>query len=1245
MWEPGGGQPVNPNLAFTVDSVAGARSARVESSKPTVPGYELLSELGRGGMGVVYKAVHTKLRRVVALKMVLAGAHASSEQLARFATEAEAVAALQHANIVQIYEIGEQNGLPFFSLEFVDGQPLDKRLAGKPHAAREAAKLLEPIARAMHFAHERGIVHRDLKPANVLLTGDGVPKITDFGLAKKLESDSSQTKSGALMGTPSYMAPEQARGQTNQAGPPADIHAMGAMLYEMLVGRPPYLGATPMETMMQVTHSEPVSPRKLMPSLSRDIETICLKCLQKEPAGRYPTSGELADDLKRFLAGEPIQARPVSAPERAWRWCRRNPRIAGLSAAVFLLLTTASVALGKLAVDASQQRQVSEETRKLAGLRLEQATNAISTGDARRAMDLLRGRDARLGMARDLADVLQEWETLQNQVEAYAEFKRLLAEAHFAALSGDRNDQLDAREMLQDLLQLRAEIRDGTSRGAAGLPPLNAEQSRLFREYEFEAFLLAEFTEYNLFAESDDVEERTEALERAMSWLNEAEQILPDTRTLYVQRASVWGLLGKPEAGRADLERAKSAEPSSAVDHFWHGLAEFMRANGARADGQTAEATGYYRSAVAEYAAVLRLNPRDFWGYVQWAGCHLELGEFADAVIGTTAAIEIDPDHAMAYVNRAIAQLKLGKFEDAQADLEAALAIDSDCAEAYYNRALAEIHLKGEEAALNDLNRAIESKGTFHDARLKRAEIFRDMKRNDDALADYAHLVENSRDPTQDRLRRASFLRELGRFDEAEADYDAVLLRDPTNRTALWSRSGLWADQNRPEDAVTDLDQILRDHPDDVESLSRRAELNRRLKRNVPALADFTQLVERSHDLVANYRRRADVYRELGRVDEAIADYGEVVKLKPNDADAWFQRAALEFNNGRHAAARDDATHVIELAPMAPQPYQIRAIANLATFKEFDLSLADWRKLIELNPKDAMAHYYAGAIEMGRRSYAPALAMFDRAIELVPDYTDAHWARSQTLLFQERHDEALAEINLLVENLAANRPAAVNSRGDIYRAMGKLDEAVADYRTFFRRRPDEPDGEYLQAAISASASLAMVLDRQGKSDEARTCYDDLVAANPGAAAPLLERAQDRRQAGRFDLALADCDAAAELEAKSVLPALARASIVAAKGDHVAAVAEAENLLAGAPAGDGHVLWAAARVWSLASAAAEREGNGAASVAYAGRAADLLADALGRGFHDLRYPEHNRLPLDPALAPVRRHPRVQELLGE
>jgi len=323
---------------------------RCDRIGPDLPGYVIFKVIGRGGMGVVYQATQIGLDRVVALKMVLAGAHASPEQLARFSVESQAVAQLQHPGIVQISEVGEHKGLPYFSLEFVGGGSLANKIGGKPQPAREAAGMVRELALAVGEAHRRNIIHRDLKPSNVLLTPEGRPKITDFGLAKRLDADSQQTQSGAVMGTPSYMAPEQAWGQTRQIGPKSDLYSLGAILYEMLVGRPPFQGASTLETLELARTQEPVPPIRLQPKIPVDLETICLKCLQKDPAKRYGDASALADDLQRFLEGRPILARPVGAVERLTRWCRRNPKVAALAGTVAVLLATVTAVSSYAAV-------------------------------------------------------------------------------------------------------------------------------------------------------------------------------------------------------------------------------------------------------------------------------------------------------------------------------------------------------------------------------------------------------------------------------------------------------------------------------------------------------------------------------------------------------------------------------------------------------------------------------------------------------------------------------------------------------------------------------------------------------------------------------------------------------------------------------------------------------------------------------------------------------------------------------
>jgi WD40 repeat protein/serine/threonine protein kinase len=433
-----------------------ASSTRLEGSvqragrpaPPLIPGYDIKTELGHGGMAVVYQARQLALGRVVALKLMRDG-HSSLDARARFRREAEAVAQLQHPNIVQIHEIGEYQGCPFLALEFVSGGSLARRLQGKPLPGDDAAQIALALARAMAYAHDRGIVHRDLKPANILLAvGSGqwavgskaeevrgqqsevseeagsllptvhcplptVPKITDFGLAKRLDHASNQTQSGAILGTPSYMAPEQAEGKGRQAGPLADVYGLGAILYEMLTGRPPFRAETPLHTLQQVLHDEPVTPSRLQPKVPRDLQTICLKCLQKDPRNRYASAAALALDLERFLAGKSILARPASQAEHLWRWGRRNPVVAGLLATVALsLLTVAGVATFmavRIAGARHAEALVAEENRKqLVRLLVDKGTALMQDGDVLGALPWLT-EAFRLDVGNPERDQMHRW--------------------------------------------------------------------------------------------------------------------------------------------------------------------------------------------------------------------------------------------------------------------------------------------------------------------------------------------------------------------------------------------------------------------------------------------------------------------------------------------------------------------------------------------------------------------------------------------------------------------------------------------------------------------------------------------------------------------------------------------------------------------------------------------------------------------------------------------------------------------
>ncbi|HYV37768.1 MAG TPA: tetratricopeptide repeat protein, partial [Gemmataceae bacterium] len=969
----------------------------------------------------------------------------------------------------------------------------------------------------------------DLKPTNVLLTRDGLPKITDFGLAKRLEGNSSQTKSGTLMGSPSYMSPEQARGDTQEVGTLSDLYSLGAVLYELLTGRPPFVGPTVLETIMMVRHQEPVPPTRLQPSCPRDLETISLKCLQKEPSKRYASCEALADDLHRFLAGEAIKARPVSWLEHGWRWWRRNPRVASLSACVVVLLLAVIVSLGVMASRMSREREAIAKTREIANERLQQATTRIAAGNYQQVKDILQWSDPLLSHD-DLADVRLSLQTLGAQVDVYAEFHKLLDSARFACRFGSRRQKELGRDYCYQLLALYDDIEARSGRGASGLPPLNEQQQQLFKEDVFEALLTAALVERELAVGGDEASQQRAAT-KAIGWLNQADRLLPGTRAFYAHRAGCWAELGDVKKRDADEEKAKTIPPTSAVDHFWHGFANHRRGDKALAEKDAETAADFYHKEIAEYAAFLQQRPESFWGYFNWANAHVQLGgndDFYDAIIGYTACIRLRPDFPWPYNNRGTVHHRLGQHDLAVLDFSAALKRNSSYPEAYTNRGLANLALKKPDLALEDFTKAI-------------------------AL-------------------------------NAEA----------------------------------------------AEALAARAQIYSERKQDALALEDYTRLLPVTQDKKPVLEKRAALNVALNKTSEAILDYGELIKLNPNSRQARIMRAQLLLGQEKYAAARDDFNAILEKTPTAADILRARAILNWQNLKEFDAALADFERYARLVPKDALPHLCIGAILLGRREYPAALDSLQKAVFLRPGYPEAIWAKSQVLVRQGQGEVALKELDALTK-LPKGPPETFNVRAGVYHALGKVDEAAADYGRMIKLMPKDPE---------AYVCLARIYEKQGQPEKAAACLDQLVNAAPESKWAFARRAEFRRDRGDFDAAEADCDRAAGLAPTWPIPELIRASVTAKRGNPSAAVAEAERVLEKSPANDGHVLYAAASVWSLAAAATK---DPADSNRFAETAADYLAKTLDIGFHDLNYPEHNRMAEEPALARIRELPRVRDLL--
>jgi tetratricopeptide (TPR) repeat protein len=659
--DPGPG--ASPSQAATeIVAGGGARTTpRRGPEPPAIPGYECLEEIGRGGMGVVYRAWQARPGRLVALKTILPSSGlAGDESAARFVTEAEAVGRLNHPHIVHIYEMGECEGRLYFSMEYVAGGNLGQKL-GTPWPPREAAALAATLAAAVHAVHQQGIIHRDLKPANVLLTPDGTPKVTDFGLAKFLVGARGDTVTGMLLGTPAYMAPEQARGKAREVTQAADVWALGAILYALLAGRAPFLGESHHEIMTRVIHEDVVAPSRLRDGVPPDLETICLKCLEKEPKRRYVSAAQLAERLRLFLDGKPIPDRPPGRWERLVRAARRRPVLASLMGA------GAAAVLGLLLLSLWWNAKLNQEVREAVARtavqdRLLRGQKAIAERRWDEATALLDGAWGEVQGDAALADLQGEVGRLRDEARRRATAHR----AREAALARYKDWRRFHRDTMSRVYGLGGEE-------AGGMPPA------WLRERMHEAAGRAgELNENaNLPAsEKQDVAAGSQELlltladrfmpagaalpaeaAAAVRVLERAAGLGAPCRTYHERLAGYLGRVGRADEAARARRRAAAMAASGATDHFLQGLERLAKPS---RDG--------LENATGHFTAALRESPRHFWALYCLARCHLLLERWADALNAFSGCVQQEPDFPAALLGRGFTYGKLRQFKVADSD-------------------------------------------------------------------------------------------------------------------------------------------------------------------------------------------------------------------------------------------------------------------------------------------------------------------------------------------------------------------------------------------------------------------------------------------------------------------------------------------------------------------------------------------------------------------------------------------------
>ncbi len=994
-------------------SASAGHEPAVGKDAPLLPGYEILGELGRGGMGVVYKARHRVLNRMVAIKMILAGGHGSGNALARFQAEARAVARLQHPNIVQIFEVGEHDRHPFFSLEYVEGGSLAQRLEMGLPPPVQAAQLLEVLARAVHFAHERGIVHRDLKPGNVLLGGDArvplgqcVPKITDFGIAKELNAGPGHTETGAILGTPNYMAPEQARGRSRDIGPPTDVWALGAILYELLTGRPPFIGLSAMDVILKMTAEEPVPPSRLQPRLPRDLETICLKCLQKDPRGRYPSALALAEDLARFSAHEPIRARPVGLAGRVVRWARRRPAAAGL-----LVLTTAVVsALGGVAIyNGRVARRDLEAARVAVEDLIRQGQEAEWKGDPISARGSLEEAIHAAAGKPGLEDLAAEAQKLLDPVKGRLEIQRR---------------RLQAQQLYQKFLDLRSKalFHAALSGGEAAAANLAATQDAAraalklvgedlraddFTPAEREEILRGKYELLLVLAEAAAQPRPGQAVatpamaQEALELLHQAAALgLPPQQAYHLRRARYLKLAGEADEAEKELRRAAARPPASAFDNYLVGVDRYRQ--------------GAPEAAAASFVQALFLQPKDFWPRYFLALCYVRLGRLEAARDGLTACLAQKPDEVWIYLLRGFVQGQLGlrnndpkSLEDAETDFSRALELlakEPKNIEARYalynNRAVLRVGQKRYAEAVADLEKAIELRPNQYQAYASLAQAYVQQKQVGEAvkafdgavaaaeslmvagdldvgtlallLRNRARLQLERKDPAAavKDLRRAAGLEPagspgrglaceelgyaltlLGRSEEALKAFNDSLAARPQNADTLRRRAELLFRMKRWAEAADGFGQYLRCGGKPTARIySLRGLARSRASNGEGALEDFTAALEMDPDNSDLRMQRGQAYLACRAWELALHDFDGVLRHDPSQAAAYLGRAEARVRLDQVAAAVADAEEAVRRGPVTPRlAHAAASVCALAA-----------GKVAQTNPADIRCYRYRG---------------------------------------------------------------------------------------------------------------------------------------------------------------------------------------------------------------------------------------------------------------------------------------------
>ncbi len=923
----------------------GASAWHPGADLPAIPGYIVLSVLGRGGMGVVYQARHLKLTRTVAIKMLLAGGFATPPELARFMREAQAIAVLRHPNIVQVFDVGDLEGRPYFTMEYVEGGSLAQKLAGVPQPARDASAMVATLAEAIQVAHAGGIVHRDLKPANILLTAEGTPKIGDFGLARSYSEGSDLTLGGTRLGTPSYMSPEQAIGREGTIGPSADIYSLGVVLYEMLTGRPPFKAETPVETERQVIHNDPPMPSRFNAKVPRDLETICLKCLRKEPERRYATAALLAEDLRRFLAGEPIHARPVGIAERTGKWVRRHPSAAGMIGAIALLVLLVSASALRVGWQRARiNREVSDDLRQVS-----EFERVSDWNGARAALERAKGRLEPAGPD----DLRRRARRAEDNLTLVTKFDRIrLGRTRFAGAPG----QLTNEEAAEGY---RAAFWEAGLPDGSGAPE---DDAATIRRLEISDAILAAMDDWAICSK------------QVRPWVFAVSSRLdPDPWRVVIRDPAV-------QTDRKKLEElAASAPVALQPTRLLLIVAVALRNLGG-------DSTELLR-------AIQRQHPDDFWANFE-LGYLLIQEHPQDAISYLRAATAIRPDAASAHFDLGMALSATNRLSDAMHENERVLELVPEHIEARHNVGVCMLQLHRTDDAIVQFRDVIRRAPRLQAAHGNLGYAFESKKLYAQAAQEYREAIRIGPDSAGLRNNLATTLHEMDDLEGARGEYENTLRLDPESPNTHVNFGRLLKEMGRLREASDQFRIVVVQHPRSAEYRNELRGLRIRLGETEAVRAEWQRDLSSEppeHDAWDGY---AELCLFLGSTNEyhracreLLARFGDStdVHIAERTARACLLAPAGE-EEVRSASALIDRALATDKSQYEDwmEPF-LRFVHGFVEFRknhmEAAISIMNGRASTVMGPAPqlviAMAEHQLGRDQEARRALAAAVMAFD----------------------------------------------------------------------------------------------------------------------------------------------------------------------------------------------------------------------------------------------------------------------------